>query len=155
MCITVNRKLFSWLQVVVLTFVQFATEVNYDFVQLFDGYDNTSSVIATLTGSLYQTLFYSTQQYMYIRFTSDGSVTSNGFNATYQSVTQSVSTTPTTTTTAGRYTPFRPIMLSFVTCYFLIWQLSIWNTQWIMLQTVFCNSKRASKPAPCNKPRCD
>jgi CUB domain len=87
---------------VALTFVQFDTETNYDFVQLFDGPDNTSTMIATLTGSLYyQAIFYSTQQYMYIRFTSDASVTSNGFNATYQSVTSTIPTTPTYTTTTG------------------------------------------------------
>jgi CUB domain len=89
-----------------MTFIQFATESRYDNVLLYDGYDDiTSSTVTTFTGETYQTpfLFYSTQQYVFIRFTSDGSVTRSGFNATYQSVTPSTSTTPTytTTTTTG------------------------------------------------------
>jgi CUB domain len=79
---------------VALTFVQFATELNYDFVKLYDGRDCTASLIAALSGSQIPTQFYSTQQYMFIEFISDSSVVLSGFNATYQSIMSTSTPTP-------------------------------------------------------------
>ena len=82
-----------------LTFLDFSTEECCDSVTLYDGYDDDSSpVIALLKGTISQTQFYSTQQYMFIKFATDIGVTSSGFNATYQSVTPASTTTGAMTT---------------------------------------------------------
>ena len=94
-CLILNSCTIT--QVVALTFVQFATEPNYDFVKLYDGHDCTAGLIAALSGFPNSTEFYSTQQYMFIEFISDFSVVLSGFNATYQSV------MPTSTPTPSEY----------------------------------------------------
>jgi CUB domain len=84
-------------QVVRLTFQpSFRTESGNDFVKLYDGYDNTAPLLASLSGSsLPVSDFYSTQQYMFITFTSDRFFSNVGFNATYASI------APFSTTTTG------------------------------------------------------
>lgn len=103
-----NEILWFRLQVVELTFVRFSTEGCCDYVTLYDGYNNTASQIRQLSGSVDLSPIYSTQEYLFIRFHSDSSVASSGFNATYQSVSppppsssSSSSTTYSFSTTTG------------------------------------------------------
>lgn len=72
------------IQVVTLTFDEFSTESNYDFVRLYDGCNATSASLGSLTGPLLSSRSFTTsQRCMYVTFTSDGSVTSTGFYAAY------------------------------------------------------------------------
>jgi hypothetical protein len=51
---------------------------------LYDGIDASAPLLASLSGIALSTSNYtSTQRYMYVSFTSDSSVTSIGFNATF------------------------------------------------------------------------
>ena len=78
-------------QVVSIQFEAFDVENFYDVVWIFDGDSSLSNAIMGIT-SLYGdvqmplTNIYSSQQYMFVQFTSDFSVTDRGFNATYVSV---------------------------------------------------------------------
>lgn len=70
-----------------LDFVYFNTEYTHDPVKLYDGPDISSPVMDTLSG--YYTKprrgYTTTQQYMYVTFTSDALVTYKGFKAQYSS----------------------------------------------------------------------
>lgn len=75
--------------VVTITFNNFSTESCCDHVRIYDGLNYNSDTIAELSGTyvdLSDMSFSSTQQFMYIYFTSDSSVVSNGFSATFQSI---------------------------------------------------------------------
>ena len=76
-------------QNVALTFQNFLTEVHWDQLKLYDGYDDQASLITRpLSGSLSTSLanrFQTTQQYLFVTFASDSSVTYGGFIATYTS----------------------------------------------------------------------
>lgn len=72
-----------------VTFTDFSTESCCDSVYIYDGYDTKAPLIARLFGS-YTTPpggFNSTQQFIYIRFVSDDSITDRGFSVTYESMT--------------------------------------------------------------------
>ena len=75
-------------QVVVLDFSDFATEACCDFVMVYDGGDTKSRLIVYLsdTPATPPTGLTTTQQYMFIRFTSDDSINDRGFRATFRSV---------------------------------------------------------------------
>ena len=72
---------------VTLTFEQFATEYNYDFVNVLDGPLDTSSQLAHLSGNMNnlgdQTQIQSTSSVMTVQFTSDGSINGLGFEASW------------------------------------------------------------------------
>jgi trimeric autotransporter adhesin len=71
-------------QVITLSFRVFDTESCCDRVMLYDGMDALAPLLASLSGIALTTPNYtSTQRYMYVSFTSDSSVTSIGFNATF------------------------------------------------------------------------
>jgi cubilin len=67
-----------------LTFTQFNTEADYDFVRVYDGANATAPLLASYTGNL-STPFTVTANsgQMYVQFTSDLSVQAAGFTATY------------------------------------------------------------------------
>eukprot|EP01043_Picozoa_sp_COSAG02_P046540 COSAG02_NODE_4363_length_5449_cov_10.058692_1_plen_1673_part_10 len=65
-----------------VTFSSFETEAGWDFVSIFDGADATAPQLANCHGSTCDDQLAS-QAYMMVRFTSDGSVTRNGFEASY------------------------------------------------------------------------
>ena len=76
------------LQVVTISFEYFLTQADADFLYIHDGVDAGSSLIAKLQET-YQTSvgsFWSSQEYMFVRFTSDSSINYGGFKAIYQSV---------------------------------------------------------------------
>ena len=71
-----------------VSFTDFETESNYDFVKVYDGPTPTSPLLDSMSGSLTdllrQSTFGSTGASMTIEFTSDGSVGGRGFNAAYE-----------------------------------------------------------------------
>jgi len=81
--VSFKRSWRCW-QVVTLLINALKTETCCDFVLLYDGFDTSANQLAILSGSVYSPYGYTTtQSYMYIRFTSDTSVTSTGFSAIY------------------------------------------------------------------------
>jgi len=70
---------------VVLEILDFNTEADFDFLTIYDGSDETATVLATLSGSDLRGTYFSTGGDMYLTFTSDGSVTDKGFELRYKS----------------------------------------------------------------------
>lgn len=70
-----------------IIFNSFTTELGADFVTLYDGRSDAYECIANLSGTL-QTPFsyYSTGEFMYIRFVTDSSFPSGGFTANFISI---------------------------------------------------------------------
>ena len=82
---------------VTISFSSFSTESGYDFVYLYDGSSTGATLLAQLSGSSLSTYTYtSSQQYMYVKFTSDTSTTSTGFTA-------ALLATPPSQTCSGTY----------------------------------------------------
>jgi CUB domain len=73
---------------VMLTFNDLDTESDYDYVYLYDGSSESDPMIIDYTGSYRALLptWMTSQRYMFIRFTSDTSFASRGFDAIYTSV---------------------------------------------------------------------
>lgn len=73
-------------QHVVLTFNQFQTEANYDFVDVYDGSSAGFGAqrLAHESGNTNPAAQTSTSSSMTVQFTSDGSVTGQGFDASYR-----------------------------------------------------------------------
>jgi hypothetical protein len=73
-------------QNVTLVINYFSTQARQDYLTIYDGVGSSSLLIANLSGSPSVPLYYSTsQQYMYLSFTSDPVTTYSGFSATFQS----------------------------------------------------------------------
>uniref|UniRef100_Q8CIZ5-4 Isoform 2 of Scavenger receptor cysteine-rich domain-containing protein DMBT1 n=1 Tax=Rattus norvegicus TaxID=10116 RepID=Q8CIZ5-4 len=81
---------------VVFTDVQLEGGCNYDYILVFDGPENNSSLIARVCDG-FNGSFTSTQNFMSVVFITDGSVTRRGFQADYYSTPISTSTTSPTT----------------------------------------------------------
>ncbi|KZC14141.1 Cubilin [Dufourea novaeangliae] len=61
----------------------------FDYLEIFDGDNENSTKLATLCGSEEYTPtepYYSTHNYMYLKFTSDGNVQGRGFSANYTTI---------------------------------------------------------------------
>jgi hypothetical protein len=71
-------------EVVTMTFNQFATEQNFDFVTIFNGPDVTAPSLGTFSGTNIPGPFISTHPSgcLTLRFTSDGSIVASGWAAT-------------------------------------------------------------------------
>jgi len=78
---------YLYTQVVTLDFTFFSTESCCDFVELHDGDSVKSPAIVKLSGFLSPPPggFNSTQRNMFIRFTTDSTITDRGFSAVYSS----------------------------------------------------------------------
>ncbi|XP_025100639.1 cubilin-like isoform X6 [Pomacea canaliculata] len=75
--------------VVKVTVLNFSLETGFDFLELYNGIEPSSSSLIIRTSSTpQQSVIHSSGQYMYIRFYSDGSVTYSGFRLTYEAVDQ-------------------------------------------------------------------
>lgn len=75
----------SFLKIVSINFAAFNTEPNYDVCTIYDGMDDGSTKLATLSGSgIWPLRYTTTQNQMYITFTSDGSYQRAGFSATFE-----------------------------------------------------------------------
>jgi hypothetical protein len=72
-------------QVVAIRFYVFETESGRDVLSLYDGRSEAySGLIATLSGMPNTPFnYYSTGEYMYIRFVTDSTVTKTGFSANF------------------------------------------------------------------------
>ena len=81
--------MFIWFQVVTLNFEYIQTETDADFVYIYDGDSDSAPLIGRLHGyyCVPPRALTTTQKYMFIRFTSDDSVSSGGFSASYKSTT--------------------------------------------------------------------
>jgi len=66
----------------IVTFTSFQTEAGWDFVSIYDGADASAPQLANCNGASCADQTAS-QSNMLVRFTSDGSVTQDGFEATY------------------------------------------------------------------------
>lgn len=71
-------------EVVTLTFTQFSTEQNFDFVTIFNGPDAASPILGTFSGTNLPGTFISTHPSgcLTVRFTTDISIVSSGYAAT-------------------------------------------------------------------------
>ncbi|XP_035982706.1 deleted in malignant brain tumors 1 protein isoform X3 [Fundulus heteroclitus] len=75
-------------QVIRLEFFNLDTECNYDWVTIYDGYDTSSRVVQRLCSTHYMA-YHSTGSYLTVQFRTDGSVTKQGFRASYRVVAES------------------------------------------------------------------
>ncbi|MEQ2310921.1 hypothetical protein AMECASPLE_014255 [Ameca splendens] len=102
-----NRALYQWRitvpegEQVQLTFTTFdlVPDVCGDFVQIYDGHKAGSSLIGTFCGGSVPKPVESSGNTMVVRFKSDNSLTSKGFQATYTKSSLPPVAIPTTTTT--------------------------------------------------------
>ncbi|XP_078600360.1 uncharacterized protein LOC144875315 [Branchiostoma floridae x Branchiostoma japonicum] len=69
--------------VVLLTFDSFHLEDGYDYLKIYDGGSDSASELLSLTGQMSVTLITSTSNQMFVRFTSDDSATTQGFQFSY------------------------------------------------------------------------
>ncbi|XP_078667403.1 uncharacterized protein LOC144909206 [Branchiostoma floridae x Branchiostoma belcheri] len=88
-----NNENCEWLitapegSIIRLTFDSFNTEENYDFLDIYDGASDSAEVIQRLTGQQSVSPVNSTSNKMFLRFTSDGTETRQGFQFSYTSLT--------------------------------------------------------------------
>ena len=91
-----NNSECSWLiqptsgNVINLTFTEFDTELNYDGVIVYDGADETATVLGVFSGNTLPEVITSTGNNMYVLFVSDESLRMNGWSATYDTSSLSV-----------------------------------------------------------------
>lgn len=89
-----NRQHCTWLievpygLYIYLQFGLFRLESNWDWVQIFDGSSAYSPTIARQDGYQQPWGVCSSGRFLFVQFTTDGSVTDSGFSATYQAVPQ-------------------------------------------------------------------
>lgn len=68
--------------------VTFETEPQHDYLYIYDGMNASSKLITSMSGWIYTPFnsLFASQRYMYIRFTTDESVTMKGFSLMYDSI---------------------------------------------------------------------
>lgn len=71
---------------VTLKFTGFNTEASYDLLKVYDNINGTGTLLATLSGTSLPSAITSSTGKMSLRFTSDASVVSSGWTATWTSV---------------------------------------------------------------------
>lgn len=69
---------------VMLTFTEFDTEANFDFVIVYDGIDDTAPVLGSYSGTNLPPQLISSGSDMFVVFVSDESVVADGFEANYE-----------------------------------------------------------------------
>lgn len=67
-----------------LTFLTFSTQLDADYLYVYDGGSPSSPLIGTFSGTTLPTPITSSSNKLHIRFTSDNSSTSRGFRASYR-----------------------------------------------------------------------
>ena len=72
--------------VIELLFYTFTTESSADYVRVYDGDSTSAPLIGQFSGSSLPAPITSSSTKLYVRFTSDGSVTYTGFIARYQGI---------------------------------------------------------------------
>jgi len=82
-----NSQACSWTistgSAITLSFSQFNTETNYDYVKVYDGTSNSGAVLGSFHGSSVPSAVTARSGSMFVEFTSDGSVVNPGFVATW------------------------------------------------------------------------
>jgi len=71
---------------IILTFTEFNTEANYDYVRVYDGASTTAPLLGSFTGTSLPAAITSSGGSLLVRFTSDYSVTAEGWRAEYTSI---------------------------------------------------------------------
>ncbi|MFK7949399.1 MAG: CUB domain-containing protein [Saprospiraceae bacterium] len=69
---------------VMLTFTDFDTEANFDFVIVYDGINDTAPILGSYSGTNLPPQIVSSDSDMFVVFVSDESVTAEGFEANYE-----------------------------------------------------------------------
>ena len=82
---------------ITLSFSSFSTESGYDYVEVYQGTGTSGTLLGSFSGSSIPSSITATGSSMYVTFTTDGSVTYQGWNASYTSVALCTATTPTIT----------------------------------------------------------
>uniref|UniRef100_A0A673MZM1 CUB and sushi domain-containing protein 3-like n=1 Tax=Sinocyclocheilus rhinocerous TaxID=307959 RepID=A0A673MZM1_9TELE len=70
-----------------ISFDRFQTELNYDFLEVHDGPNLLSPLIASLNGTQVPQFLFSSGNFLYLLFTTDNSRSNSGFKLFYESVT--------------------------------------------------------------------
>ena len=75
-------------KVVAIDFEFFEVRADFDFVYIHDGYSGSNPLIGRLSGwySVPPGGFMTSQIYMYIKFTTEGTIVYRGFKAIYRSI---------------------------------------------------------------------
>ncbi len=90
----------SWLidvrsgRIITLNFSSFDTEQGFDYVKVYDGSSSSSRLLGSFSGSSVPSSVVSSSDRMYVKFTTDGSATRQGWSANYTSSTPSLSLSP-------------------------------------------------------------
>ena len=85
-----NYQSFSWIievanyNIIELNFTHFHTQSNQDFVQVFDGLNSSSESLGKFSGSTNPGMLLSNGSQLLIRFTSDGTINKQGFQASFK-----------------------------------------------------------------------
>jgi hypothetical protein len=87
-----------------LHFTQFDTELNYDGIFVYDGTDDTGTLLMTWSGNTIPPDVTSSTGALFVNFVSDGVTTYGGFSATYSCVTPQCSGTANITACSGTLT---------------------------------------------------
>uniref|UniRef100_A0ABM5ESZ5 CUB and sushi domain-containing protein 2 isoform X2 n=1 Tax=Pogona vitticeps TaxID=103695 RepID=A0ABM5ESZ5_9SAUR len=66
--------------------ISFVTEQNWDSLEVFDGGDNTATMLGSFSGTTVPALLNSTSNQLYLHFSSDISVSAAGFHLEYKTV---------------------------------------------------------------------
>ncbi|XP_041439963.1 CUB and sushi domain-containing protein 2 isoform X1 [Xenopus laevis] len=66
--------------------ISFVTEQNWDSLEVFDGADNTATMLGSFSGTTVPALLNSTSNHLYLHFFSDISVSAAGFHLEYKTV---------------------------------------------------------------------
>jgi len=82
---------------ILLTFSEFDTEANYDFVSIYDGMDQNAPLLGSFSGSVIPGPFSSSGNALLVVFTADEYVEGGGFSASWTSFSVEDGITPCTT----------------------------------------------------------
>jgi len=71
---------------IALEFTAFQTEYNYDIVKIYDGTSTSAPLLASYSGFSLPAPLQSSSNHLYVKFTSDSSLSYDGFSANYNTV---------------------------------------------------------------------
>ena len=89
-----NQKRCTWSITVpgphriLVAFDVFNTQRNSDVLKIYDGASSSSDLLVTLSGDLSGSTYGSSGSSLWFKFTTDGSITTKGFHATYTATQQ-------------------------------------------------------------------
>ena len=108
-----NSQACSWTistgSAITLSFSQFNTETNYDYVKVYDGTSNSGAVLGSFHGSSVPSAVTARSGSMFVEFTSDDSVVRDGFVATWQASPPTAEPTAAPTNVGDTNPPVTPM----------------------------------------------